>query len=116
MSILKVENLGISFGGLRAVDGVSFELEPGEIMGLIGPNGAGKTTTLNLISGIYTTDSGSVYLDNENITALPTHKRSRRGLARTFQTPRFLNRSTIRENLLLGTDLADQMGFVSSFI
>ena len=116
MSILKVENLGISFGGLRAVDGVSFELEPGEIMGLIGPNGAGKTTTLNLISGIYTTDSGSVYLDNENITALPTHKRSRRGLARTFQTPRFLNRSTIRENLLLGTDLADQMGFVSSII
>lgn len=116
MSVLKVENICINFGGVKGADNVSFEVEPGEIVGLIGPNGAGKTTTLNLISGIYNVDSGSVFLDGKDVTMLPPYTRAKLGLARTFQTPHFLKRSTIRDNMLLGTDLADKMGFMNSFL
>ena len=115
MASLRVEDIGISFGGLKAVQQVSFAVEPGEIMGLIGPNGAGKTTTLNLISGLYTCDTGKVFLNEEDVTKVTAYNRARKGLARTFQTPRFLTRSTIAENMKLGTDLADQMGFLNSF-
>lgn len=115
MACLQVENIGISFGGLKAVQDVSFSLEPGEIMGLIGPNGAGKTTTLNLISGLYACDTGRVLLDGSNVTEKKAFERARMGLGRTFQTPRFLSRSTVAENMKLGTDLADQMGFLQSF-
>ena len=68
MACLQVEDISISFGGLKAVQDVSFALEPGEIMGLIGPNGAGKTTTLNLISGLYACDTGRVLLNGEDVT------------------------------------------------
>ena len=115
MASLRVEDIGISFGGLKAVQQVSFAVEPGEIMGLIGPNGAGKTTTLNLISGLYACDTGKVFLGDEDVTKVTAYNRARKGLARTFQTPRFLTRSTIAENMKLGTDLADQMGFLNSF-
>lgn len=113
--ILKVEHMDKAFGGVIAAWDVNFTIMPGQIMGLIGPNGAGKTTTLNLISGIYACDKGSVYLNGKDVTKLPAHTRARMGLARTFQTPRFLQRSSIRENLMLGLDLADQMGFLNSF-
>ena len=116
MSVLRVENICISFGGVKGADNVSFEVEPGEIVGLIGPNGAGKTTTLNLISGIYNVDSGSIFLNDQDVTKEPPYKRAAMGLARTFQTPHFLKRSSIRDNMLLGTDLADHMGFFQSFI
>ena len=116
MAVLSVKDISISFGGVVGADHVSFDVQPGEIMGLIGPNGAGKTTTLNLISGIYKVDSGSIYIDGEDVTKLPPYARAERGLARTFQTPHFLNRSTIRDNMLLGTDLADHMGFLKSFL
>ena len=115
MASLRAEDIGISFGGLKAVQQVSFAVEPGEIMGLIGPNGAGKTTTLNLISGLYTCDTGKVFLNEEDVTKVTAYNRARKGLARTFQTHRFLTRSTIAENMKLGTDLADQMGFLNSF-
>lgn len=113
---LQVEDISISFGGLKAVQDVSFTLEPGEIMGLIGPNGAGKTTTLNLISGLYTCDTGKVILDGVDVTDKKAYERARMGLGRTFQTPRFLSRSTVAENMKLGTDLADQIGFMKSFL
>ena len=116
MACLQVEDISISFGGLKAVQDVSFTLEPGEIMGRIGPNGAGKTTTLNLISGLYTCDTGRVILGGEDVTKKKAYERSRMGLGRTFQTPRFLSRSTVAENMKLGTDLADQMGFFKSFL
>lgn len=116
MSCLKVEDIGISFGGLKAVQDVTFAVEPGEIMGLIGPNGAGKTTTLNLISGLYTVDIGKVYLGDTEVTKLTAYQRARMGLGRTFQTPRFLTRSTVSDNMKLGTDLADQMGYLKSFL
>ena len=114
MSSLKVEDLTISFGGLTAVENVSFEVQSGEIMGLIGPNGAGKTTTLNLISGLYQPDKGTVFLNGQNVTPLRSFERARLGLGRTFQTPRFLKRSTVSDNMELGTDLADQMGYLKS--
>lgn len=116
MSVLRVENICISFGGVKGADNVSFEVQPGEIVGLIGPNGAGKTTTLNLISGIYKVDSGSVFINEQDVTKEPAYKRAALGLARTFQTPHFLKRSSIRDNMLLGTDLADHMGFLHSFL
>ena len=114
--ILAVEDLTLAFGGVVAADHVSFDVAPGEILGMIGPNGAGKTTIINLISGIYKGDVGRIFFDGKDVTKVPSHDRARMGLGRTFQTPRFLHRSSIRDNLLLGTDLADQIGFFKSFL
>ena len=116
MSVLSVKEISINFGGVKGADNVTFDVQPGEIMGLIGPNGAGKTTVLNLISGIYNVDSGSIFIDGKDVTKLPAFTRAELGLARTFQTPHFLKRSTIRDNMRLGTDLADRMGFLNSFL
>lgn len=115
-TILRLERVDKAFGGVVAARDVSFSVRRGEIMGLIGPNGAGKTTLLNLISGIYNCDGGDIYIGDTNVTKMPAHNRPHLGLARTFQTPRFLQRSSIRDNLLLGTDLADKMKYFSSFI
>ena len=115
-AILKIDHVQKSFGGVTAANDVSFELNSHEILGLIGPNGAGKSTMLNLISGIYKCDGGHIYFDGRDITKLSAHTRARMGLARTFQTPRFLNRASIRENLLLGVEHGEQMGFWKSFI
>ena len=114
--ILKVDGASIRFGGVIAADNVSFELAKGEIKGLIGPNGAGKSTLMNLISGIYDLDEGRIFLDGVDVSKVPAYKRARMGIGRTFQTPRFLQRATIRDNLLLGIDLADQMGYIKSFL
>lgn len=113
--ILKVDGVSIRFGGVIAADNVTFELEKGEIKGLIGPNGAGKSTIMNLISGIYDVDEGRIFLEGVDVTDIPAYKRARMGIGRTFQTPRFLRRATIRDNLLLGIDLADQIGYMKSF-
>ena len=114
-AILRVEHVKKAFGGVVTAQDVSFEVNRGEIMGLIGPNGAGKTTMLNLISGIYDCDGGDIWIGDRNVTKAPAHRRARLGLARTFQSPRFLQRSSVRDNLLLGTDLANKMGFMRSF-
>ena len=116
MSCLKVEDISCSFGGLKAVFNVSFKVQSGEIMGLIGPNGAGKTTTLNLISGLYKTDYGHVFLGDRDISSYTSYQRARLGIGRTFQTPRFLTRSSIEDNMKLGADLFDQMGYMKSFL
>lgn len=113
--ILRLDKVSKRFGGVVAADNVSFSVVPGEVHGLIGPNGAGKSTIMNLISGIYQPDGGGVFIDEKDITGTPAHDRARMGLGRTFQTPRFLQRSSIKDNLLLGTDLADQYGYVRSF-
>ena len=114
-SALRLEHVNKNFGGVVASKDVSFSIESGAIHGLIGPNGAGKTTTMNIISGIYMPDSGKVFLGDQDITDIPAYRRPRLGLARTFQTPRFLERSTIRDNLMLGTDLEENVGYVRSF-
>lgn len=115
-TILTLEGVGKRFGGLVATDNVTFDLKSGEILGLIGPNGAGKTTLLNLISGIYDADEGKIMIGEKDVTHVASHDRARLHMARTFQTPRFLTKASIRDNMLLGTDLAEQKGFWKSFV
>ncbi len=114
--ILRLDGVSKRFGGVVAAEDVSFSVMPGEVHGLIGPNGAGKSTMMNLISGIYTPDAGRIFLDEVDISSVPSHKRARMGIGRTFQTPRFLQRSNIRDNLLLGTDLGKQPGYLKSYV
>ena len=102
MSYLAVEDLSISFGGIRAVDDVSFEVEEGEVFAIIGPNGAGKTTLFNLVSGIYSPDGGSVRFAGRDITSLPAHRIAPLGLARTFQNIELFEHATVLQNLLIG--------------
>ncbi|WP_119419057.1 ABC transporter ATP-binding protein [Desertibaculum subflavum] len=98
-ALLQVDGLTRRFGGLVAVDGVSFAVGEGEILGLLGPNGSGKTTVLNLISGALRHDAGQVALAGEAIHGLPPHRVARRGIARTFQLVRPLGSLTCRENV-----------------
>ena len=102
MPLLKVENLSIQFGGLVALDDVSFEVEAGTIMGLIGPNGAGKTTVFNCITRVYHPDKGSIKFDGQELLRLAPHEIIRAGAARTFQNLALFNSMTVLENLLVG--------------
>jgi len=99
--MIRVDDLHLSFGGIRAVDGVSIEIAKGSITGLIGPNGAGKTTLFNVIAGHYKPTSGHVFLDGEEITGLPPHELFHRGLLRTFQIAHEFSTLTVRENLMM---------------
>lgn len=98
-TILVARALTKSFASLKAVDGISLELKPGEIMGLVGPNGSGKTTLINLISGLYRPDRGEVVLDGQRVTGWATHRLAREGLNRTFQVPKPFHTLTVRENV-----------------
>jgi len=102
VSYLAVEDLSISFGGIRAVDDVSFDVEEGEVFAIIGPNGAGKTTLFNLVSGIYFPDGGRVRFAGRDITSLPAHRIAPLGLARTFQNIELFEHATVLQNLLIG--------------
>jgi branched-chain amino acid transport system ATP-binding protein len=101
-AILALENLTVRFGGLAAVDGVSFHVEPQTVHGLIGPNGAGKTTAFNLISGLGHQSEGHIRFDGETIDTWPSWQRAQRGLARTFQNIRMFGEMTALENVLAG--------------
>lgn len=98
-AVLQVEGLRRSFGGLRAVDGLSFAVGEGEIVGLLGPNGSGKTTALNLVSGALRPDAGSVRFLNRELAGAPAHRIARAGLARTFQLVRVFQTMSVRENV-----------------
>lgn len=99
--MLWVRNVTKEFGGIRAVDACSFEVERASITGLIGPNGAGKTTLFNIISGFLRPDQGEIWFDGRRIDPLPPHRIARLGLVRTFQIPRELKAMTVLENLML---------------
>ncbi|MBO6718190.1 MAG: ABC transporter ATP-binding protein [Rhizobiaceae bacterium] len=99
--MIRVEDLHMHFGGIRAVDGASIEVAKGSITGLIGPNGAGKTTLFNVIAGHYAPTSGKVWLDGEDITGLPPHELFAKGLLRTFQIAHEFSTLTVRENLMM---------------
>ena len=99
MALLELKNLTKTFGGLRAVDGVSLSVEKGEIFGLIGPNGSGKTTIFNCISNYYPITSGDVLFNGHSIKGLKTHKICKLGIGRTFQVVKPLSRMTVLENV-----------------
>jgi branched-chain amino acid transport system ATP-binding protein len=99
--ILNVEKLVKRFGGFYALDGLSFHVVPGEILGLVGPNGSGKTTAINVVSGLYAPDGGEVTLDGQSIGGIASHRLVHRGINRTFQVPKPFLSLTVRENILV---------------
>jgi len=120
MSFFKVENLGIRFGGVVAVDQVSFEVQRGEVYTIIGPNGAGKTTIFNLIGLIYPATSGKIFFQDRELTGLAPHRVAELGIARTFQNIELFEHATVLQNLLIGrhqhrrTSLWQELLFTSS--
>ena len=105
MALLEVKQLSIQFGGVKAVQNVSFSIEPGIVYAVIGPNGAGKTTLFNLITGVYTPTSGSILLDGESIGGKPPNELARRGVARTFQNLQICMNMSALENVMVGAHL-----------
>jgi len=102
VTFFAAEDLGVSFGGIRAVDAVSFEVDAGQVFTIIGPNGAGKTTIFNLISRIYDPSDGRLVFRDEDITRVAPHEIARRGIARTFQNIELFEHASVLQNLLLG--------------
>jgi branched-chain amino acid transport system ATP-binding protein len=102
MALLEVRDVTLRFGGIVALDGVSFDVAEGHISGLIGPNGAGKTTAFNVITRLYKPDSGQVFLDGSSILKAPAHKIVGKGIARTFQNIQLFRTMSVLENVLLG--------------
>ncbi len=102
MALLEVESLGISFGGLRAVDNFNIKIEKEQLYGLIGPNGAGKTTIFNLLTGVYKPDKGTILLDGENMIGKKTIDINKSGIARTFQNIRLFKDMSVLDNVKVG--------------
>lgn len=102
MALLEVKSLGISFGGLRAVDDFNLKIEKGQLYGLIGPNGAGKTTVFNMLTGVYKPTDGSIFLEGENITGKKTIDINKHGIARTFQNIRLFHQQSVIDNVKIG--------------
>ena len=116
MSLLRLHDLTKRFGGVLAVDDVSFEVEAGSIMGLIGPNGAGKTTVFNLITGIYRPDNGEIGFNGNTLVGLPTHTIIALGIARTFQTIRLFQNLSVLENVLAGCHCRMHAGSIGAML
>jgi branched-chain amino acid transport system ATP-binding protein len=116
MSLFTADNLSINFGGIRAVDGVSFDVDKGEVFTIIGPNGAGKTTIFNLVSRIYDPTSGRLVFDGTDITNVAPHEIAALGIARTFQNIELFEHATLLQNLLLARHAHKQSGFFSELL
>ncbi|HET7378952.1 MAG TPA: ATP-binding cassette domain-containing protein, partial [Gaiellales bacterium] len=104
MTMLRLRDVGVRFGGLVALHGVSLDLNRGEILGLIGPNGAGKTTLFNCITGVVQPKQGQMYFEGRSLRFVPPHERARRGIARTFQNLQLWDSMTVLENLEVPMD------------
>jgi branched-chain amino acid transport system ATP-binding protein len=102
VTLFQADNIAINFGGIKAVDGVSFAVEKGQVFTIIGPNGAGKTTVFNLISRIYSPTEGRLHFEGRDITEVPPHEIASLGIARTFQNIELFEHATVLQNLLLG--------------
>lgn len=113
MSLFEARNVAVQFGGIRAVDGVSFSIDEGKVFTIIGPNGAGKTTLFNLISRIYDPSQGSLHFSGSEITGLAPHKVAALGIARTFQNIELFEHATVLQNLLLGRHAHRRSGLIS---
>ncbi|WP_028351108.1 ABC transporter ATP-binding protein [Bradyrhizobium murdochi] len=113
MTILTASNIGISFGGIKAVDDVSFSVDAGRILSIIGPNGAGKTTLFNVVSGLYVADRGHVELMGEDVTGCAPEALAALGLSRTFQNLQIFQRMTAAENVMVGRHLRERCHLLS---
>ena len=112
--LLSVRGVTVRFGGIVALDGVSFDVSKGQVCGLIGPNGAGKTTLFNCLSRLYAYQAGDILFEGESITALPTHRIAALGLGRTFQNLAMFQRLPVRANIMIGAHSRSQAGFIAS--
>ena len=116
MMILEADRLSITFGGVRAIDGVSIAIESGQVFSIIGPNGSGKTTLFNLVSGIYTPNDGSIRFAGEMVTGLPPDQLARRGLSRTFQNLQIFSRMSVLENAMVGRHRHERTGILADLL
>lgn len=116
MTLLSLQGISKRFGGLQAVNDVSFSVTTGLIKALIGPNGAGKTTLFNLISGILQPDSGNIMFNGEHVQGLMPHQVASRGMARTFQHIRLFPKMTVLENIMIGRHVHSKAGFLAGMV
>ena len=116
MTFFRAENLAINFGGIYAVDDVSFSVQKGEVFTIIGPNGAGKTTIFNLVSRIYDPTAGRLIFEDRDITAAPPHRIAQLGIARTFQNIELFEHATLLQNLLLARHVHSSSSFFSELL
>jgi ABC-type branched-subunit amino acid transport system ATPase component len=117
--VLELQALSRHFGGVRAVDGLDLRVQEGQIFGLIGPNGSGKSTTVNVITGLFTPTSGRILFRGEDLAALPTHRRLRAGIARTFQNIRLFGQLSVWQNLWVAQNSAEdqaRQGFFARWL
>ena len=115
-NLLDVSGVTVTFGGIVALDGLSFAIKPGQICGLIGPNGAGKTTMFNVVSRIYEPSSGTVVFDGKDLLAVPAHEIAHLGIARTFQNLALFPTMSLLENVMVGAHSQGKIGFVRSIL
>ncbi len=111
--VISLKNVTMKFGGVTALNDVTFDVKPGEILGLIGPNGAGKTTVFNVITGVYQITSGDIVFDGKSLTGTKRYKITKRGIARTFQNIRLWGDMTALENVVTATDTHKKSGLLS---
>jgi branched-chain amino acid transport system ATP-binding protein len=116
MTVLKASDIGLSFGGVTALDKVSFAVAAGEILSIIGPNGAGKTTLFNVVSGVYRADSGRVAIEGRDVTGLPPDALAARGLSRTFQNLQIFQRMSVVENVMVGRHLRERRSLFADLL
>src|SRR5437868_3523641 len=115
-NLLEVKNITMQFGGLKAVDNLSFAIPKGQLAGLIGPNGAGKTTVFNMLTGVYKPTKGEVLLNGENLCGKKPYEISRLGMTRTFQNIRLFKNLTVLENVLIATHQHISYGLIDSVL
>ena len=113
MSLFEVKNITVSFGGVKALNDVSFTVDKGEIFTIIGPNGAGKSTLFNVISRIYEPSNGEIFFGGENISKIKPHNISSLGIARTFQNLELFENATVLQNMLLGRHIYKKTNILS---
>jgi branched-chain amino acid transport system ATP-binding protein len=116
MALLEIENLGMQFGGLRALSQFDFSLDQGELVGLIGPNGAGKTTVFNIVTGVYRPTAGDVRLGGQSIAGMKPFRVNRLGIARTFQNIRLFGGLSVLDNVLIGFNQSVAHGFLGTLV